>query len=73
MNINNKINRRNFIKASVAAGGALLASTAIPGQAMNLSQEQKNDNKFAADELLQGVCDIGLLVRRNPAWLIGLN
>ena len=51
MNANNKMNRRDFIKTSVAAGGALLASTAIPGQAMNLLQEQKNDNKFAADDL----------------------
>ena len=63
MNANNKMNRRNFIKTSVAAGGALLASTAIPGQAMNLLQEQKNDNKFANDGSLKGVCDIHLHCR----------
>ena len=63
MNANNTMNRRDFIKTSVAAGGALLASTAIPGQAMNLLQEQKNDNKFTDDELLKGVCDIHLHCR----------
>ena len=63
MNANNKMNRRNFIKTSVAAGGALLASTAIPGQAMNLLQEQKNYNKFANDGSLKGVCDIHLHCR----------
>ena len=51
MNANNKTSRRDFIKTSVAAGGALLASTAIPGQAMNLLQEQKENAKFAGDEL----------------------
>lgn len=60
MKTNNKISRRDFIKTSVVAGGALLASTVVPSQAMNLLQEQKNDNKFANDGLLQGVCDIHL-------------
>ena len=73
MNTDNKISRRDFIKTSALTGGALLASTTIPGQAMNLLQEQKNENKFANDEVLKGVCDIDLLVRTNPAWLIGLN
>ena len=63
MNMDNKISRRDFIKASVVTGGTLLASTAIPGQAMNLLQGQKNDNKFAGDELLKGVCDIHLHCR----------
>ena len=49
------MNRRDFIKTSVVA-----ASTVVPSQAMNLLQEQKNDNKFANDGLLQGVCDIHL-------------
>ena len=31
MNTDNKISRRDFIKTSVAAGGALLASTTISG------------------------------------------
>lgn len=60
MKTDNKISRRDFIKTSVVAGGALLASTVVPSQAMNLLQEQKNDNKFANDGLLQGVCDIHL-------------
>ena len=51
MDTNNKISRRNFIKASALTGGALLASTAIPGQAMNLLQTQKGDDKFANDRL----------------------
>ena len=63
MDTNNKISRRNFIKASALTGGALLASTAIPGQAMNLLQTQKGDDKFANDRLLQGVCDIHLHCR----------
>ena len=67
------MNRRDFIKTSVAAGGALFASTTISGQAMNLLQGQKNNNRFVNDEVLKGVCDIDLLVRTNPAWLIGLN
>ena len=60
MKTDNKISRRDFIKTSVVAGGALLASTVVSSQAMNLLQEQKNDNKFANDGLLQGVCDIHL-------------
>ena len=32
MNTDNKISRRDFIKSSVITGGALLASSAIPGQ-----------------------------------------
>ena len=61
MNTDNKMNRRDFIRTSVVSGGVLLASTAIPGQAMSLLQEQKN--KFAHDELLKGVCDIHLHCR----------
>ena len=56
MNTDNKISRRDFIRTSALTGGALFVSTAIPGQAMNLLQEQKNDNKFTNDELLKGVC-----------------
>ena len=63
MNMDNKISRRDFIKTSALTGGALLASTAIPGQAMNLLQEQKNDSRFAYDGLLKGVCDIHLHCR----------
>lgn len=63
MNTDNKISRRDFIKTSVVTGGALLASTVIPGQAMNLLQDQKNDDKFTYNELLKGVCDIHLHCR----------
>ncbi len=63
MNTDNKISRRDFIKTSVVTGGTLLASTAIPGQAMNLLQEQKNDYRFTNDDLLRGVCDIHLHCR----------
>ena len=63
MNTDNKISRRDFIRTSALTGGALLVSTAIPGQAMNLLQEQKNDNKVTNDELLKGVCDIHLHCR----------
>lgn len=60
MNTDNQMNRRDFIKTSVVTGGALLASTAIPGRAMNLLQDQKNGNRFTNDDLLEGVCDIHL-------------
>ena len=63
MNTDNKIGRRDFIRTSALTGGALLASTAIPGQAMNLFQDPKNNNKFTNDGLLQGVCDIHLHCR----------
>lgn len=63
MNTDNKISRRNFIKTSVMTGSALLAASTIPGQAMNLLQDRKNDNMFANDELLKGVCDIHLHCR----------
>ena len=58
-----RISRRNFIKTSVVTGGALLASTAIPGQAINLLQDQKDDNKLTNDSILNGVCDIHLHCR----------
>ena len=74
MNTDNKISRRDFIKTSALTGGALLASTAIPGQAMNLLQEQKNENKFANDELLKGVCGatstcIAARIRGSGRWM----
>lgn len=63
MNTDNKISRRNFIKTSVVTGGALLASTAIPGQAMSMLQDRNNDNKLTNDGILKGVCDIHLHCR----------
>lgn len=62
MNKNGKINRRDFIKTSVATGGAFLVSTAIPGQAKNLYQQQE-DSRFIDNGLLKGVCDIHLHCR----------
>lgn len=63
MNTDNRISRRNFIKTSVVTGGALLASTAIPGQAINLLQDQNDDSKLTNDGILKGVCDIHLHCR----------
>ena len=63
MDRNNKITRRKFIKASVVTGGALFASTAAPGRAMNLLQEQDSSARYAHDDLLHGVCDIHLHCR----------
>lgn len=63
MSMNHKISRRSFLKASVANGGALLASMAIPGHAMNLLQAQKNPVEVSGDDCLKGVCDIHLHCR----------
>lgn len=58
-----KISRRDFIKTSVVTGGAILVSTAIPGQAQDLLQGQRDEKRFANDGLLKGVCDIHLHCR----------
>lgn len=63
MSTNDKISRRSFIKTSVMTGGVLLASSAMPGHAMERLQEQADDGKFAGDSLLEGVCDIHLHCR----------
>ena len=64
MHAGQKISRRDFVKTSVVAGGALLASTVMPGQAMNLpSQGQEGNPKFTNDGLVKGVCDIHLHLR----------
>lgn len=64
MHAGQKISRRDFVKTSVVAGGALLASTVMPGQAMNLpSQGQEGNPKFTDDGLVKGVCDIHLHLR----------
>ena len=46
MSTNDKISRRSFIKTSVMTGGVLLASSAMPGHAMERLQEQADDGKF---------------------------
>lgn len=51
-------------------GGVLLASSAMPGHAMERLQEQADDGKFAGDSLLEGVCDIHLHCRPDRAYLI---
>ena len=64
MHAGQKISRRDFVKTSVVAGGALLASTVMPGQAMNLPpQGQEGNSKFTDDGLVKGVCDIHLHLR----------
>lgn len=64
MHAGQKISRRDFVKTSVVAGGALLASTVMPGQAMNLPpQGQEGNPKFTNDGLVKGVCDIHLHLR----------
>ena len=73
MNTDNKISRRDFIKTSVVTGGALIASTAIPGQAvMPHPIEGMRDCIVKLQSVGVSQSDIDLLVRRNPAWLIGL-
>lgn len=57
------ISRRGFIRTSVVTGGALLVSTAMPGQSMNLLQERKERTEQDGDGLLKGVCDIHLHCR----------
>ena len=58
-----KINRRDFIKSTVAVGGMLLAQTSAAGQAMHLLYEDREANSFANGDLLKGVCDIHLHCR----------
>ena len=73
MNADNRLNRRDFIKTSVVTGGALLAATAIPGQAvMPHPVEGMRDCILKLQSAGVSQSDIDLLVRRNPAWLIGL-
>ena len=73
MNADNRLNRRDFIKTSVVTGGALLAATAIPGQAMMPHPvEGMRDCILKLRSVGISQSDIDLLVRSNPAWLIGL-
>lgn len=60
-----KINRRDFIKNSVIAGGILLAHSATPVRAMDLlvSEKGTEKNRWAGDVLLKDVCDIHLHCR----------
>ena len=60
MSTNEKINRRDFIRTSVMTTGALLTSTTISGQAMNLLRRERNDTKLVDDGILKNVCDIHL-------------
>ena len=43
MHAGQKISRRDFVKTSVVAGGALLVSTVMPGQAMNLPRRDRKE------------------------------
>ena len=60
------INRRDFIRTSVLAGGALFAQTAIPSGAADFLQGHGGSARPGDDGLLKGVCDIHL-----PAGLTG--
>lgn len=62
MKNNMKINRRDFIKSSVMAGGALLVQAAVPASAAGLMGGNAADAgpQTEADDLLKGVCDIHL-------------
>lgn len=56
------MDRRNFIKTTAAAGGALVAAAAMPARAIGMMgrQEAPQGNTAKADPLLRGVCDIHL-------------
>ena len=55
--------RRDFIRTSAAAGGAMLVQGAIPAMAMERSGNRKKPGQNSYDGLLQGVCDIHLHCR----------
>lgn len=61
MNSGEKINRRKFIKNSVLAGGAIIASNSIPAKAMRIIDIHNADTTSGTekyDSLLKNVCDI---------------
>ncbi len=61
MNSGEKINRRKFIKNSVLAGGAIIASNSIPAKAMSIIDVHSKDSVSGVkkyDSLLKNVCDI---------------
>ena len=57
------INRRDFIRTSVLAGGALFAQTAIPSGAADFLQGHGSSARPGDDGLPKGVCDIHLHCR----------
>lgn len=57
------INRRDFIRTSVLAGGALFAQTAIPSGAADFLHGHGGSARPGDDGLLKGVCDIHLHCR----------
>ena len=63
MNNNGKINRRDFIKSSMLTGGALLVQAAMPAHAMDFLSEKSENDMFANDGLVKGICDIHLHCR----------
>lgn len=55
------LSRREFIRNSMMAGGAMLLSGVLPSQAQaSLFPVDENADSFEADDLLQGVSDIHL-------------
>lgn len=56
-----KISRRNFLRGTMQAGGALMLAGALPAQAAGLfAPRDAAAPADAVDELLRGVCDIHL-------------
>lgn len=62
MDNSRKMNRRNFIKSSVAASSVLLTQSPVSALGMNLWTEdaEQKDNMSKTERLLHGVCDIHL-------------
>ena len=55
------LSRREFIRNSMMAGGAVLLSGVLPSQAQaSLFPVDENADSFETDDLLQGVSDIHL-------------
>lgn len=59
MENNATISRRTFLKRSMAAGGAMMASSLLPADLFGTEHKQEGQEEHV-DELLQGVCDIHL-------------
>lgn len=59
MENNTTISRRTFLKRSMAAGGAMMASSLLPAGVFGTENKQEAQGEYV-DELLQDVCDIHL-------------
>ena len=62
------LSRRDFIRNSVMAGGAVLLSGVLPSHAQTpIFSAAENSDSPEADELLRGVSDIQLRIPK-PVW-----